>query len=137
MHSSASKTPSQTSEQLFWDGEDNLGLVTFDVATFEDTIRRARKALKEGYQGAHISFPSAERLFSVMTAKRWAVIRVMAGAGPLSIREVARRVERDVKGVHGDVHALLSCGVLSRTEDGKIIFPFNEVRVDVVVKAAA
>jgi predicted transcriptional regulator len=107
------------------------------VSSFEDTIRRAKKALREGYQGARIDFPSAERLFSVMTAKRWAVIRVMAGAGPLSIREVARRVERDVKGVHADVHALLSCGVLSRTKDGKVVFPFNEVRVDVLVKAAA
>jgi predicted transcriptional regulator len=137
MPSLASKTRSQTSRQLFWDGEDNLGLVIFDVATFEDAIRRTQKALKEEYRGAHISFPSADRLFSVMTPRRWAVFRVMAGAGPLSIREVARRVKRDVKGVHGDVHTLLSCGVLSRTQDGRIVFPFNEVRVDVVVKAAA
>jgi predicted transcriptional regulator len=100
-------------------------------------MESAKAAFRGERQESRIDFESAESLFSVMTAKRWAIIRVMAGAGPLSIREVARRLERDVKGVHCDVHELLSCGVLSRTEDGKIVFPFNEVRVDVVVKAAA
>ena len=60
----------------------------------------------------------------------------MAGAGPVSIREVARRVGRDVKGVHSDVAALLKCGVLTRTREGKIIFPFNAIHVDVMIKAA-
>ena len=36
----------------------------------------------------------------------------MTGAGAMSIREAARRVERDVKAVHGDVTALLNAGLL-------------------------
>jgi len=60
----------------------------------------------------------------------------MAGAGPVSIREVARRVGRDVKGVHSDVAALLKYGVLTRTREGKIIFPFSAIHVDVMIKAA-
>jgi hypothetical protein len=32
-------------------------------------------------------------LFQVMTAKRWELLRAMTGAGPLAIREAARRVE--------------------------------------------
>ena len=32
-----------------------------------------------------------------MTARRWALIRTITGAGPLTIREIARRVHRDVK----------------------------------------
>jgi predicted transcriptional regulator len=47
----------------------------------------------------------------------------MTGAGPLAIREVARRVERDVKSVHGDVQSLLKAGVLDRAGDGRIVFP--------------
>jgi predicted transcriptional regulator len=42
-----------------------------------------------------------------MTVKRWELIRSLCGAGPVTIREAARRVDRDVKAVHGDVHALL------------------------------
>jgi predicted transcriptional regulator len=59
----------------------------------------------------------------------------MTGAGPMSIREVARRVNRDVKAVHGDVAALLKAGIL-RKEDGRVVFPFDEVRLDVRMKAA-
>ena len=47
----------------------------------------------------------------------------MTGAGPLAIRETARRVGRDVKAVHGDVHALLSAGILRKTSDGQVEFP--------------
>jgi hypothetical protein len=40
----------------------------------------------------------------------------------LSIREVARRVGRDVKAVHGDVTALVAAGAEKR--DGrKVVFP--------------
>jgi predicted transcriptional regulator len=64
------------------------------------------------------------------------VIRALAGAGPVSIREAARRVERDVKAVHSDIHALLNAGILRRTEDGRIEFPFDAVHVDFMLHAA-
>ena len=87
-------------------------------------------------RGARISFATPELLFQLMTAKRWELIRAMTGAGPLSIRELARRVGRDVKGVHGDVHALRNAGVLQKTEDGLIVFPFDAIRVDIMLHAA-
>jgi predicted transcriptional regulator len=52
------------------------------------------------------------------------------------IREAARRVERDVKAVHGDVHALLTAGVLQRTDDGRVVFPFDAVHGDFALHAA-
>jgi len=47
-----------------------------------------------------------------------------------------RRVNRDIKSVHGDVQALIKAGVIDRTLDGKIAFPFDEIHVDFVVRAA-
>ena len=47
----------------------------------------------------------------------------MTGAGPIAVREVARRVGRDVKSVHGDIQALAKAGVLNRIEDGGGRFP--------------
>jgi predicted transcriptional regulator len=47
-----------------------------------------------------------------------------------------RRVDRDVKGVHGDVHTLLNAGILRKTDDGLIIFPYDAIRVDVILHAA-
>jgi predicted transcriptional regulator len=60
----------------------------------------------------------------------------MTSAGPIAIREVARRVGRDVKSVHGDVQVLLKSGVLDRADDGRIVFPYDEVHVDFVLRAA-
>ena len=75
-------------------------------------------------------------LWQVLTAKRWEVLKVLSGAGPMSIREVARRLGRDVKAVHRDVTALLNAGVLSRTADGSVEFPFQVVKVEFVLQAA-
>jgi predicted transcriptional regulator len=55
---------------------------------------------------------------------------------PVTIREAARRAGRDVKAVHGDVHALLNAGILHKTERGLIVFPFGAIRVDVMLHAA-
>jgi predicted transcriptional regulator len=112
-----------------------MKMVTFDVSTFADVGGRARDAFKGKKQGARISFASPELLFRVMTANRWDIIRKMAGAGPMALRELARRVDRDVKSVHGDAQTLLNAGVLQKTEDGQIIFPYDAVHVDFVVNA--
>jgi predicted transcriptional regulator len=111
--------------------------VTFGVGSFDDSLRRAQAAFRGKQQEPRINFPSFKDLFAVMSLKRWDIVHAMAGAGPLSIREVARRVGRDVKGVHADISALLSCGVISRTREGQVIFPFNAVRVDAKMETAA
>jgi phosphomannomutase len=59
----------------------------------------------------------------------------MTGAGPLALREIARRVGRDVRGVHTDVHALLAVGLIERNEEG-FCFPYDAVHVDFMLKAA-
>jgi predicted transcriptional regulator len=111
--------------------------VTLNVASLDEAKARLRDALKGKKQGAQISFATPELLFRVMTKKRWDLLRAMVGAGPLSIRETARRVERDVKAVHSDVHALLNAGVLRKTEQGLIVFPFDTLRVEVVLRPQA
>jgi predicted transcriptional regulator len=87
-------------------------------------------------QGAFISFESPALLWKTLTPKRWDILKALTGAGPVSIREIARRVDRDVKAVHGDVHALLGCGILTKTDDGLIVFPFDKVHVDFMLEAA-
>lgn len=110
--------------------------VTLDVATREEVKRRALEAFKGKKQRARISFATPELLWKVLTAKRWEVLKAMAGQGPLTIREVARRVGRDVKAVHGDVHALINAGLLDRTETNRVAFPFDAIRVEFTVRAA-
>ena len=89
-----------------------------------------------GEREARIGFASPELLWRVLTAKRWELLKAMTGAGPLSIREAARRVGRDVKAVHGDMKALLAAVVAVRTTDGAVEFPFDAVKVEFLLRAA-
>ena len=110
--------------------------LTLQVAKLDDVKRRARDAFKGKKQGSYISFATPELLFRLLTAKRWELIRALTGSGPVTIREAARRVDRDVKAVHGDIHALLRAGVLRKTDEGLIVFPYDAIHVDVMLRAA-
>jgi len=65
----------------------------------------------------------------------WEILKTLCGAGPVSIREAARRVGRDVKAVHGDVVALLDSGILQHTDDDRIEFPYDKVKVEFLLRA--
>lgn len=113
-----------------------MNTVILSIADRDAVTRRAVRAFAGKRQGAHISFANESLLWKLLTAKRWALLKAMTGMGPVSIREAARRVERDVKAVHGDVHALLAAGLLDRDSDGRIHFPFDAVHVEFVLRAA-
>ena len=110
--------------------------VTIGIATPDNAKQRMLRAFKGEVQGNFISFASAELLWKVITPKRWEVLRALTGAGPIAIREVARRVDRDVKSVHGDVQALLKAGVIERSVGGGVLFPYDEIHVDFILRAA-
>ena len=118
---------------------ERMNVVTFEVASPAQVKERMKATLRSGKpdESAFISFPTAEALWKTLTPKRWDILHHIGGAGPLALREIARRVNRDVKAVHTDVHALLNAGVLDRTEDGRIEFPYATIRVDFEVHAAA
>ncbi|MDP1671735.1 MAG: helix-turn-helix domain-containing protein [Burkholderiales bacterium] len=111
--------------------------VVIGVSSRQEANARLMHALATGKpQNAYRSFESTADLWRTISPNRWDVLKEMTGAGAMSLRELARRVERDVKSVHADVHALLNAGLLDKTEDGKIIFPFDAVHVDFMLKAA-
>src|SRR4030067_1035669 len=111
--------------------------ITIDIRPLADTLGDFATAWKGGkraegeFRGTakssapRISFESPELLFKVVSGKRGEWRNTMTGAGAMSIREAARRVERDVKAVHGDVIALLNAGLLSKTDDGGGVFPLH------------
>ena len=112
--------------------------VTLDVRSPENAMADALAAAKSGkaQKSARISFATPELLWRVLTAKRWELLKALCGAGPVSIREAARRVGRDVKAVHADVSALLLAGVLDKTESGQVEFPYEAVKVEFLLEAA-
>lgn len=112
--------------------------VTLDVRAPADSMADFAHDWKTGkpQKSARISFATPELLWQVLTVKRWELLKALCGAGPVSIREAARRVDRDVKAVHSDVTALLKAGVLDRAEGGGIVFPFEAIKIEFLLQAA-
>jgi predicted transcriptional regulator len=112
--------------------------VVLDVRPPSEAVTDFSNAWKTGKASRtdRISFGSPELLWKVLTAKRWELLRALCGAGPVTVREAARRVGRDVKAVHSDLTALLAAGVLNRTAAGRIEFPYEAVKVEFLLQAA-
>ena len=113
-----------------------MNIVTVGVASIGDSKKRLASAFRGEPQDQRIAFASVDLLWKTLGPKRWDIIRAMTGQGPLSIREVARRVGRDVKAVHGDVQALIDAGVIDR-RDGGVVFPYDAIHVNFMLADAA
>ena len=111
-------------------------IVTVGISSLDDAKERLAAAFRGEPQGSRISFLSVEQMWKTLNPKRTEILRAMTSQGALSIREVARRVGRDVKAVHGDVQALLVAGVLEREGRG-VVFPYDGVHVDFTLGMAA
>lgn len=105
--------------------------LTINISTPEKIKARFLSATSgSASKTPELTFVSAEAMARTLTPGRWQIIEAMTGAGALGVRELARRVGRDVKGVHSDAQALVQAGVIDKDQKGKIIFPYNEVKVE-------
>ena len=113
--------------------------LTIDVCDLETAKAQIFEAVKHPREvtDGRLSFVSEELLFTVLTARRWTLLRALTGAGPVGVRELARRVDRDVKGVHTDAQALAKAGVIDKLPDGKLHFPYDAVHLELNLKVVA
>jgi predicted transcriptional regulator len=56
--------------------------------------------------------------------------------GAMAILEIARRAERDVRAVHSDIHVLIRAGILEKPAEDGVLFPYDAIHVDFLLKAA-
>lgn len=110
-------------------------VVTIGVSSIDEAKQRFSEAVRTGkFAGYGIYFLDLDLMWRTLTPKRWDILGSMVGQGPMSAREVARRVGRDVKAVHGDLARLVSNGLVKKTETGQVEFPYDEIRVDFSIK---
>ena len=112
--------------------------VILEVSSPNESMASFVQSWKSGKpeRNTRIAFATPELLWQVLTAKRWELLKALCSASPMSIREAARRVERDVKAVHADIAALLNAGVINRDQSGGIVFAFEAVKVEFLLEAA-
>ena len=112
------------------------------VESLTDTLAGVAAAWKAAEAGRHVAaqeafaFPSWETLHDLLNANRMEIVRVMAGKGPMRVRDVAARVGRDIKNVHGDLTRLAKNGMIDKTADG-FVFPYDRIHVEFDLEAAA
>ncbi|AMJ59511.1 HVO_A0114 family putative DNA-binding protein [Bosea sp. PAMC 26642] len=84
-----------------------------------------------------LTFSSPAQLFAVITPKRWELIERLQTIGPASIRGLARALGRDIRRVHDDVTAMIDWGIVERTDDGKVLVPFDVIHAGFDLRAVA
>jgi len=100
-------------------------------------IRAAGVAAKaDTYQGEVLNFETPAQFFRQLSEKRWDIVRAAQGKGEMSVRELARVVDRDVKRVHQDVGILTELGLLERTDGGGVACPYTSMHIDMYLQAA-
>ena len=80
---------------------------------WKGALRAAAQVAKAAtYQGEVLNFETPAQFFGQLTERRWDIVRAAQGKGELSVRELSRAVDRDVKRVHEDVVILAELGLL-------------------------
>jgi predicted transcriptional regulator len=112
--------------------------LTIRVETEAQWSARITQAAERGEpQPPGYSFRSDEELLDTLTGNRFAILKALCGAGPIGVRALARRLERDVRAVHADVQRLTGIGLIDKTGDGKLSFPYSGVHLELDWRVAA
>lgn len=65
------------------------------------------------------------------------MMSALLGEGEMPVRELARRLGRDVKRVHEDAGVLVELGLIERTAGGGLLCPYTDVHMDMHMRKAA
>jgi predicted transcriptional regulator len=119
-----------TEVRLHIEDLDAFAARTMDMARRLDRGERRRAK-------AHVSFETMEGLLRLLTPNRWVLLRTLRSAGAVSIRALAKALERDYRGVHGDVRTLIDAGLIERDANGMISVPWSRITAEMALDAAA
>lgn len=112
----------------------------FVGGSLQDSARRVSEAWHRAERGEtfeaedNVTFTSWSALASVMTEKRYELLRHIHRRPAPSIRALSRELGRDFKRVHEDVTALESIGLIER-QDGMLRADYDEIRAAILMDA--
>lgn len=115
-----------------------MNTLMIEVASEEEALAQAITALERNTpQPPRYLFRTQEDLLDTLTSNRFALLKALAGAGPMGVRELARRVGRDVSAVHADAQRLSAIGLIDKSDGGKLHFPYDALDIHLGWRAAA
>lgn len=106
-------------------------------STLDDMKRRVVDAVGRAVRGEavheeHVAFESWEALASVMTTRRFEMLRHLHRHPEASVAALARSLGRDYKRVHEDVEALAKVGLIQRSDRG-LRADYDEIRTSIAL----
>jgi len=79
---------------------------------------------------AVLTLPDLPALLKHLSPARWTLLAQLRAAGPSSVYELARRLQRDYKNVHTDVKRLVDLGLIERRGDATVAVVWDVVRAE-------
>lgn len=109
-----------------------------DLAPRGSVFASAEEQLAEGAAADYrLHFESARALFSELTPARIELLDTLRRQGPCSVYALAKAAARNYSNVHGDVAALESLGLVTRSADDSVLVPFESVEIRLCLADAA
>lgn len=97
-------------------------------ARFVEAWHRAQNG--ERVRETHLSFEDLGGLVSVLTPRRFDLLRAVHAHPAKDVRSLSLALARDYKNVHADVTALVGAGLLVRDEQG-VYTPYDVISAEV------
>ncbi|QBK31342.1 hypothetical protein [Roseitalea porphyridii] len=97
-------------------------------------IREAARKIDAGIdpdEPSHLGFATMDQLLGVLTPNRWKLIQTLHKAGPISIRALAKLLERDYRGVHADVVKLMEYDLVTRNAAKRVFVPWDKITAEI------
>jgi predicted transcriptional regulator len=78
-----------------------------------------------------VYFQDLETLLRALSVRRLEILKSLHKTGPLSIRALAKMLERDYKNVHQDVTLLQKLGLIERSGKGAVTVPWESIVAEI------
>ena len=99
------------------------------------TCERIERGLPVTPADTELGFEDAAHVLSTLSKKRMELLNYLHANGPLTIRQLAKNLNRDYSLIHGDVKLLLELGLLELDEDKKVFVPWDELAIQLPLAA--
>lgn len=87
--------------------------------------------------GHSLNYPGIDLLFQELTPNRWRLLEQMIGREPMSLRGIARFLQREYRRVYDDVRQLAKVGLMEQDGNGLWYCPYSEIHIDMALRQAA
>ncbi len=82
-----------------------------------------------------IYFTDENMLFKTLSTKRRQLLKYLRYEGPVSIKQLAERLDRDYKNVHSDIKLLAKLGLVDFDTTSKVFVPWDNITLEIALAA--